>query len=79
MLIAEMFALHLISLHTPEGNDILVNPSEIISIRSRREEETHFAGDVHCLLFTADGKFIGVRETCDEVRTLFNKAQQETE
>jgi hypothetical protein len=74
-----VFALHLVLLHSPDGQEILLNPSEIISIRARREEETHFAGKVSCLIFTGDGKFIGVREDCDEVRTLFNKAQQETE
>lgn len=60
-------ALKLILLTGPGQQVIEVNPAEIASIRQPRGSE-HLARGTRCLIFTADGKFFSVRETCAEVQ-----------
>jgi hypothetical protein len=62
-----LFAAALITLTGPGGQVIDINPAEIVSLREPRGDG-HFDKDVHCLIHTADGKFITVIETCQIVR-----------
>jgi len=66
-------ALALILLHGPDGHEVRVNPAEIASLRSAAEAAAA-SGMIHdkvkCLVNTADGKFINVRETCEEIQRL---------
>lgn len=57
----------LVTLTGPGGQTIDVNPAEIVSLREPRGD-SHFDKDVHCLIHTADGKFISVIESCAAVR-----------
>ena len=75
------FLFHFLTLTGPDGQEIDINADQIVSIRKRREEEQHFHSDVHCLIFTSDGKFIGVRETCqivqDRLDDLYHKSEEQ--
>ena len=61
-----VFVVLLIQFTGPDGQRIEVNPHEVVSVRTPRSQE-HLAKDVKCLLHTADGKFVAVLESCDEV------------
>jgi uncharacterized protein YlzI (FlbEa/FlbD family) len=61
-----LVAFHLIVVHGGDGQDIEINPREIVSMRGR-EEGKNFAKGVECMINTSDGKFIAVAETCNEV------------
>jgi hypothetical protein len=66
-----VLALNLIVLHGPDGAEIDINLNEVSSIRDRSvASEGHFAKGVNCLLFMTNGKVIGVREDCDQVRMM---------
>jgi uncharacterized protein YlzI (FlbEa/FlbD family) len=62
-------AVHLILLHGLHGQLLYVNPKEVVAIRTSSHKELLIEG-VKCAISTADGKFISVRETCDEVMRL---------
>jgi hypothetical protein len=57
-----------IVLHAPDGLRITVNHEEISTLRDPRGG--HFAPGVHCVLVMTNRSFIGVVETCDDVRHL---------
>jgi hypothetical protein len=59
-------AVELLRFTSPDGAPIYVNPEEVVAVRPSRETD-HFSKDVHCVMFLVDGKFIGLRETCEEV------------
>jgi hypothetical protein len=66
--IAELLlALHLAKLTGPDGGLIEVNPEEVVSIRAPGTIEGHFPGGTRCVVNTSDGKFLPVREKCEEV------------
>lgn len=48
------------------GQEIIVNPAAVVSVRVPRDGE-HFGVGVRCLLTTVDGKFIAVVEPCSTV------------
>jgi hypothetical protein len=75
--IALPIAFHLIKLTGPDNQEIEVNPDEVVMLREKRELEHHFHKNISCLVFTTDGKFVGVLETCDEVRVMLEKAANE--
>jgi hypothetical protein len=51
----------------PSGQYVAVNPTEVASIRSPRGTD-HVSRELHCLIFTVDGKFVGVVDPCVKVR-----------
>lgn len=59
-------AIHLVALTGPDGQVILINPPEVVTVRTVRATD-HHPPKTQCLIHTADGKFIAVRETCAEV------------
>jgi hypothetical protein len=59
-------AVELLRFTSPDGAPIYVNPQEVVAVRPSRATD-HFTGTVHCVMFLVDGKFIGLRETCEEV------------
>jgi len=72
------YAVHLIILHGPDGQIVALNPMEVTSVRDTRAEfRDHFHKSTRCLVFTADGKFIGVTEDCASVRTLIENGDRE--
>jgi hypothetical protein len=68
-MILAAIALGLVELTGPGGQVIEVNPNEIVSVREPRGAD-HFGKDVHCLVFTSDGKYIGVVQTCEQVKAI---------
>jgi hypothetical protein len=63
-------ALVLILLHGPDGHEIRVNPTEIVSLRSAAAESNLVHDNVKCFINMADGKFINASETCEEIQRL---------
>ena len=70
-------ATALIILHAPgSGKEIEINPFMITSMRrGDKDGSQHFTEDAHCHISLADGKFVTVRETCNEVRDMVEKAK----
>jgi hypothetical protein len=64
---ALLAAVHFITVHAPNGQEITINVAEISSIRQPREAEGHFENGVQCLLIMTNGKLNGVVEPCLDV------------
>ena len=62
-----LIAFHLVRFTGPDNQLIEINPDEVVAIREPRDIEQHFHEKVSCLIFTSDGKFVGVTQDCDEV------------
>jgi len=62
-------------LQGPGGQVILINPEQVINIRRPRGiEQGHFAAGTQCLVFTTDGKYISLQESCERVRLKLSPA-----
>lgn len=69
--------LHLLVLTGPDGLRIEVNSDEIVTLRPPRgQEQDHIHKNIHCVIFTTDGKFVSVTETCDKVHELMDEDPQ---
>jgi hypothetical protein len=72
--------LHLVRLTGPDHQVVLINPDEVVSLREPRGQRgEHFAAGIACLVFTADGKYTAVTETCSEVRQRLEQSIPEAE
>jgi hypothetical protein len=61
----------LVELQGPAGQHIYVNPQEVASVREPRGVDTgHWAKGVKCLVVMANGRFLTVVETCEQVRQI---------
>jgi hypothetical protein len=60
--------LVMVILHSATGVEIDVNTSTITNMRSPEPGNRHFTPNVKCLINMSDGKFVTVKETCEEVR-----------
>lgn len=58
--------IDLVTLTAPDGKYLSVQPSHVVALRGSGGHGTLHQG-VRCVVFTADGKFLSVVETCDEV------------
>lgn len=72
MLLA-VLAMHLVRLSGPDGQEIIVNKDQVVTVRTPRNIEGHFHKDVKCIIHLADGKFVAVVEPCDIVRQLLEE------
>lgn len=64
----------LVELHGPNGQRYFLNPYWITTIREPVTADLkHFSTDTHCVVVTTNGRFLAVRETCDQVRALVSK------
>jgi len=64
-----LVAIDLIQLSGADGRVITVNVDQLVSIREIRPNDVQLiVSKFKCVLTMTDGKFIGVQETCDEVR-----------
>lgn len=61
-----------INLHAADGSLIQVNPASIVSMHGRRTGHL-FTENANCLLNMADGKYVTVQETCEEVFKLIEE------
>jgi hypothetical protein len=67
--LGQLFAILLVSLTAPDGARIDINATQVTSVREPRGvKEGHFAPETRCLVVMSNGKFIAVRETCEDVR-----------
>ena len=62
------FLAALIVLHSATGVQIDINPNEITNLRRPEPGNPSFTPDAKCMINLTDGKFVTVKETCDEVR-----------
>jgi hypothetical protein len=69
---AVVILLRLILLHGPGGQEIEINPDEIVSLRVP-QEDGHIPKGTHCIVNTSDGKFSTVVETCAKVHELIGE------
>lgn len=53
----------------PDGQPIEISPDSVVSIRPPRNTD-HFAKGTNCLIFTNDGKYTAVVETCPLVQLI---------
>lgn len=72
-LLVEVIALHLITLHQPDGRAVRLNPAGITSLLTPRPDAA--AGKLlrpgsNCIVFLADRHYFGVIETCEAVSRL---------
>ena len=62
--------LVMIVLHSGSGTPLDLNTAMITNLRNPEPNNPAFSKDVKCQINMADGKFVTVKETCNEVRTL---------
>lgn len=67
-----MMAAEFLILTGPDHQAIEVNPAEIVALRAPRSAD-HFAAGTKCLVFTADGKYVSVTETCLRVDEMLRR------
>jgi len=63
----------LLLLHTVDGREIDVNPTQITSMREAHEADDPsraFTGKVRCMVNTSDGKYVTVIEECAAIREM---------
>lgn len=71
VLIQSTGALNLIEVHGPENQRYFVNTTQITSLRAPIDSDLkQFSRGTHCIIVTTAGKFLAVRETCEEVAAL---------
>ena len=68
-----IIALHLVQLTGPNGQRIYINPVDVVTIRQPTAGADHFHAAVQCVIFTVDGRWLGVVESCDNVERLIEK------
>lgn len=68
----------LLLLHGPTGREIRVNPRNIASLHAPLpgQRNTAITDGAKCLIFTNDGKFVGVVETCEAVSRMIETPKQ---
>jgi hypothetical protein len=71
-----ILALHLMTLTLPDNETVIVNPDHMVTARPLTKDEAHLA-PVACIIHFNDGRWIGVLEDCQKVRSIFNRSQSE--
>lgn len=56
-------------MHGPDNQIIYLNPDMVTNYR-RPRGEGHFAQSTNCLVFLADGKYVGTVETCEQIKKI---------
>ena len=73
---AAIAAFHLILLHGPGGQEIDINPREIVSLREPSAiSEGHFPKGVRCVVVMTNGRFNLVKEDCSTVKVMVEESQ----
>ena len=63
-----IFLAIMVILHSATGVEMGVNPDLITNMRNPEPGNSNFTDKVRCLINMSDGKFVTVKETCEEVR-----------
>lgn len=73
-------ALTLITLHSPAGQEIHINPFYVSSLRSSvrpaGDDDRLYTDRANCLVGMLDGKNISVSESCTAVREMIERAER---
>ena len=72
MILVEVLAVLLITLHGSTGQEIDINPEEVVTLRTARDGE-HLPPNTRCVINMTDGKFNAVREDCRTVLHLIEE------
>lgn len=74
----ETVVFALILLHGPDGREVDVSIDEITHLQCKMpdRENALFAPGVNTVVNLTDGRFVSVKETCNEVRNLITDKQQ---
>jgi hypothetical protein len=73
MILVEVLAVLLITLHGSTGQEIDINPEEVVTLRTPRDGEHHLPPNTRCVINMTDGKFNAVREDCRTVLHLIEE------
>ena len=68
----------LLVLHAPDGEEVQVASEHVTTLTMRREvikEKKLFPESAQCLVSLDDSKFVAVRETCREIKTMMEQAR----
>ena len=68
-----LIVIKLLMLHGSVGQEIDVNPDEIVTLREPRVDEGHLPRGTRCIVNMSDGKFNAVREECSTVRDMIEE------
>ena len=68
-----MILMLMIILHSGAGVEMAVNPALITNMRNPEPNNPSFTPNVKCLINMSDGKFVTVKETCEEVRRMMRQ------
>ena len=63
----------MVVLHSSTGVEINVNEKLITNMRNPEPGNKNFSDSVKCQINMSDGKFVTVRETCEEVKRLIGR------
>jgi len=67
----------LVPLTGPEGQRQWISIGQITSLRAPvKNDLTKFAKNVHCVITTTSGKFMAVRETCEDVEQMIRSTSR---
>ena len=70
-----LVAAQFLELTGPDQQRVEINVSEIVSIRAPRRSD-HFAAGINCVIFTSDGKYVGVMESCPKINDSIENEQK---
>ena len=70
--------LVMVILHSATGVEIEVNSATITNMRNPEPGNKLFTQNVKCLINMSDGKFVTVKETCEQVRTIMETQKKAT-
>ena len=74
MLEVLLIAAAFIQLHAPDGQVIYLNPEHITNLRKPRgTDQGHFIRGTQCVVFTTDGKYLSIAESCERIREMLDK------
>ena len=68
-----MLVLLLIILHTVDGRVVEINPSQITNISGPKGRDPLFIEGTRCMINLTDGKFVAVREACNQVHKMIEE------
>lgn len=74
---ALLITLRLLVLHTVDGHEVTIAPSQITTLRAARDDQPNelFTEEVRCVIGTTDGKLVTVAEKCSVVRQLLEETK----
>lgn len=70
-----LITLRLIVLHTVDGHEVSIAPSQITTLRAAKDDQPNqlFTEEVRCVIGTTDGKMVTVTEKCSVVKRLLEE------